>query len=144
MNPALAPEDNAESPVKLADAEVPQAANDASDNNALKNAAAPAVKPGKIDESAAKRLDMVNALNNGKGKVSGPAVEEIEISTGSPNEKVEAPKTTGPQPEPIENQINTSMTQTLKALSEAQAKKAQEPEEEKKSGGLFSRFRKSS
>ena len=54
------------------------------------------------------------------------------------------------KPESIEDQINTSITQTLKALDMDKAKaamdEAEEEEEEKpkKSGGLFSRFRKSS
>jgi len=135
------PQDDAASPVMLTEAEVPAAANDGS---APAKSAVPVVKPGKLDESASKRLDMVNALKNSNGSASTPIVEEIEISSGNPNGASAPRKTSGPQPEPIENQINTSMTQTLKALSSAQIKKAEEPEEEKRSGGLFSRFRRSS
>jgi general secretion pathway protein A len=136
------PQEDAESPVMLTGAEVPAAANDGS---ATAKAAVPVVKAGKVDESAAKRLNMVKALKNGNGSASAPVVEKIEMSSGKPNATPPPKKMTGPQPEPIENQINTSMTQTLKALSSAQIKKAQEPEEEeKKSGGLFGRFRRSS
>jgi general secretion pathway protein A len=135
------PQEDAESPVMLTGAEVPAAANDGS---APAKSAVPVVKAGKVDESAAKRLNMVKTLKNGNGSASAPVVEEIEMSSGKSNATPAPKKTTGPQPEPIENQINTSMTQTLKALSSAQIKKAQEPEEEKKSGGLFGRFRRSS
>jgi len=75
-----------------------------------------------------------------------PAVSEKVAAVSKPS--VAPPsRPKGPQPEPIENQINTSITQTLKALDVAKmADKTEDEEEEKeeKKGGLFSRFRKSS
>ena len=69
--------------------------------------------------------------------------ENVEMGSDDPANSAPTPK--GPQPEPIENQINTSMTQTLEALNMTKAAKAAaEEKEEKKPGGLFARFRKSS
>lgn len=137
------PVDEPSSPVMLEEAEIPTAPNDAAtgtENNETRNPAAPA----KLDEAAAQRLDMVKALNKG-ANIDLPAAEEIEISSSKPAPSQVTKKPTGPQPEPIENQINTSMTQTLKALSSAQVRKADAAAaDEKKAGGLFSRFRKSS
>lgn len=57
-----------------------------------------------------------------------------------------SPTFSGPQPEPIEEQFGTSMTATLKALSET-SMNAIPPEEaevvQEKKGGLLSRFRRS-
>jgi hypothetical protein len=69
--------------------------------------------------------------------------EDVEMSTGT----YEALPTdaNGAAPESIENQFNTSMTATLEALSVSKvADEVAEEKEEKKSGGFFSRFRKSS
>lgn len=136
------PPPEAASPVMLEDAEVAPAANDASSKKPVANGAPPVRKPAEVDESAAKRLDMVKSLNDGNGKAPAPKVEKIEL--GSAKQAPAVARPSGPQPEPIENQINTSMTQTLKALSSAQARPPADPEKEKKSGGLFSRFRRSS
>ena len=62
---------------------------------------------------------------------------------------VSSANTPPPAPEPvdsIEDQINTSMTQTLKALNARDLADDDEDEDEddnKKKGGFFSRFRKS-
>ena len=136
------PPQEAESPVMLEESVIAPAANDGQSEKPLPNGVAPAGNPAKLDQTATKRLDAVKAPNNGNGKAPAAKVEEIELG-GAKAEPV-APKPTGPQPEPIENQINTSMTQTLQALSSAQVKNLEKPEEEKKSGGLFSRFRRSS
>jgi general secretion pathway protein A len=136
------PPQEAVSPVMLEEADVAPAANDADSNKPVTNGVATAGKPAEPDESAARRLDMVKALNTENGKTPAAKAEKIEL--GSEKPKPVAARPTGPQPEPIENQINTSMTQTLKALSSANVRPPVEPEEEKKSGGLFSRFRRSS
>jgi len=109
--------------------------------------AKPAVEtnPKDIDPSAKNRLAMVNALNNEIPANPTPVGETIELGEDKPKTAVKLTKPNGPQPEPIENQINTSMTQTLKALSAAKATQPSSLEEdEKPSGGLFSRFRRSS
>ena len=131
------------SPVLLQDSEISVAANDTV-------AAKPAVESSPkataaevdLDSSAKSQLAMVNALNNGIPTVATPKSETIEMGEDKPAAIAQA-KPTGPQPEPIENQFNTSMTQTLKALSSAKATQTNTVEEdEKPSGGLFSRFRR--
>ncbi|RLA35912.1 MAG: hypothetical protein DRR15_06270, partial [Gammaproteobacteria bacterium] len=109
--------------------------------------AKPAVEtnPKDMDASAKSRLAMVNALNNEIPPNSTPVGETIELGEAKPKAVAKPAIPNGPQPEPIENQINTSMTQTLKALSAAKATQPSAIEEdEKPSGGLFSRFRRSS
>jgi len=98
-----------------------------------------------IDDSIAMRIDI---LNRAKNNVAGMATENVELGESSLSTTSDG--MTSPKPESIENQINTSITQTLEALSvEKIAKIEQEQAEEeekpkKKSGGLFARFRKSS
>ena len=96
-----------------------------------------------LDLSASQRLKTVRALNAdlhpslrepGNGHDPGPDVPARDVST----------------PEPIEDQINTSMTQTLKALNVrppvSNPVATDEPDddgEEEKRGGFLSRFRRS-
>ena len=133
------------SPVLLQDSEITAAANDAIDAQPV---ADPSPKetttPADMDSAAKNRLAMVNALNNGIPTVSTPKSETIELGGDNPKANAAPAKPTGPQPEPIENQINTSMTQTLKALSAAKVTQAKVAEDAKPAGGLFSRFRRSS
>jgi len=98
-----------------------------------------------LRNSMALRIDMLQAMkNSGNQRPS----ENIELSSHS--REVEPRKRPGPQPEPIENQINTSITQTLEALKvdkmphDSVAAKSSAKSTDKKPGGLFSRFRKSS
>ena len=61
----------------------------------------------------------------------------------------QAPPSNGdPEPEPIEEQIQTSITQTLKTLGDIRTSPddagPEEEEKEKGGSGLFSRFRNSS
>lgn len=145
-----------ESPVAVTDMAEPEFAQPVPDPEPVNDATEP--KPGlpelpvespakrsmpddvPLNDSTALRIDMLNEM---KAKAAAMA-ENVEMGSYDP-----APAGKGPQPEPIERQINTSMTQTLEALNVAkmEARAAQEEEEkkeEKKSGGLFSRFRKSS
>ncbi len=133
------------SPVLLQDSEITAAANDAIDAKPVADSSSKeTTTPADMDSAAKNRLAMVNALNNGIPTVSTPKSETIELGGDNPNANAAPAKLTGPQPEPIENQINTSMTQTLKALSAAKATQAKVEENEKPAGGLFSRFRRSS
>ncbi len=136
------------SPVKLTDDEMPGAANDSTELS-LENeqpAEPESVAAQKSDvplnESTALRIDMLNKM---KSKAANMA-ENVELGEDDPAKKTGKPK--GPQPEPIENQISTSITQTLEALNVskfADAVPAEKTEKaEKKSGGLFSRFKRSS
>ena len=96
---------------------------------------------GEFNMSVTRRLEMVNALNEGESAANG---ENIEL--GDKKATDQAPKPGSPQPEPVEQQISTSMTATLKALNVANAPPPpvdEDDPEEKKSGGLFNRFKRS-
>ena len=147
------------SPVALDEPAILKAANDPADRSPgdaghsgpgeieLAVEAPPKPAPGlpegdALKDSVAMRIDMLNSM---KSKVEDRPTETVELGSDSPAESV--PTRKGPRPEPIENQINTSMTQTLEALNVAKVAEnviVEEDKEEKKSGGLFSRFRKSS
>ncbi len=86
---------------------------------------------GGMDLSASQRLATVRALNAGSAAKPG-------VGSGAKPSKPAAQK----EPEPIEDQINTSITQTLEALSSSQIENLDEEEDEPKPG-FFSRFRKS-
>lgn len=107
--------------------------------------AAPADVPSAagLRQSQAMRLDMLKALSG--RELSGPA-EEIELGHGPSRDNPVMPNT--PKPDPIEAQMDVSITQTLKTLKYTQSGVGLPPpgedEDEKKSNGLFSRFRKSS
>ena len=92
---------------------------------------------GGLDLSASQRLKTVRALNADLN----PTPQEDS------NGQESAPRSSA-TPEPIEDQINTSMTQTLKALNVrppiSNRDLDDEPDdEEEKKGGFFSRFRRS-
>ncbi len=82
------------------------------------------------DLSASQRLKTVRALNADLH----PSLREPEATNGAAAKENDAPQ-------PIEDQINTSITQTLKALK-VPPEPVDEPEEERKTG-FFSRFRRS-
>jgi len=88
-----------------------------------------------LDLSASQRLKTVRALNT-----------ELHPSLRKPEKPkragASAESADGHEPEPIEDQINTSITQTLKALKVPADLVEDEPEPQKKSG-FFSRFRRS-
>jgi len=80
-------------------------------------------------------------LNQMKSRLANERTEVVELGESEPRPR----KVGGPKPEPIERQINTSMTQTLEALKVAQTADAIAAEKSRrKSGGLFARFRRSS
>ncbi|MDH3576350.1 MAG: hypothetical protein OEO71_00845 [Gammaproteobacteria bacterium] len=83
-----------------------------------------------LDLSASQRLKTVRALNADLH----PSLREPAVKNSAESGKTDAP-------ESIEDQINTSITQTLKALK-VPPKLADEPEEQGKTG-FFSRFRRS-
>jgi hypothetical protein len=90
-----------------------------------------------LRQSVAMRIDVLNEM---KAKIATEHTEVVELG----EEPARSPHR-GPQPEPIERQINTSMTQTLQALKVSQAADAvADARSKKKSGGLFARFRRSS
>jgi hypothetical protein len=92
---------------------------------------------GKLDASASQRLATVRALNAAPAR---PSHDAASIAM-SHYEAPPPPPTDSAQPESIEDQINTSITQTLKALSVRPPQNLEEDDEPK--GGFFSRFRRS-
>jgi len=98
--------------------------------------------PDHLRESVAMRIDMLQSLNSKPDTVQPKAqpIAQAKASDAPPAPK--SPTPTGPQLEPIERQINTSMTQTLEALNVA--RETDEDDTKKKSGGFFGLFKKSS
>lgn len=98
-----------------------------------------------LESSAARRFEMVRALNKKVGKpmpnIPSEPGEEIVLGSGDAS-----PTCSGPTPEPIENQFGESMTANLKALSaeniEQMQREEKEQEKKAKKGGLFGRFRR--
>ncbi len=95
---------------------------------------APSASSG-IDPSASQRLKTVRALSADLHPSLRKPKETSDGGTASESDANDAP-------ESIENQINTSITQTVKALKLPIDQIDEEPEEDKKSG-FFSRFRRS-
>jgi hypothetical protein len=97
---------------------------------------------GGLDLSASQRLKTVRALNADLH----PSLREPEAASpkGASNGSSPPQQT----PESIEDQINTSMTQTLKALnvrppiSERNAPRGFDDDDDEKKGGFFSRFKR--
>ena len=93
---------------------------------------------GGLDISASQRLATVRALNADQGptptQAPAPAAQQ-------------APAQPSATPDPIEDQINTSMTQTLQALGARPNAPADndddDDDEEETRSGFFSRFRRS-
>jgi hypothetical protein len=98
-----------------------------------------------LDLSASQRLKTVRALNADVN----PSPHEPE-GTPPPVASSEPPAPVA-TPEPIEDQINTSLTQTLKALNvrppisddQPTAYDEDEDDEQEEKSGFFSRFRRS-
>ena len=86
-----------------------------------------------MDLSASQRLKTVRALNADLH----PSLREPEKAPGA-----NSPAASN-EPQPIEDQINTSITQTLKGLKLPPELMDDEPEEEETKSGFFSRFRRS-
>ena len=87
---------------------------------------------GGLDISASQRLATVRALNTG--------------NTDEPPQQAANAPPPGVSPDPIEEQITTSMTQTMKALKvnpEPRAVNDDDDDDDERKGGFFSRFRRS-
>ena len=127
----------AEDPDSVAEAAAP-AANGANQ---------PAEGTGGLRESQAMRADILQSLKQANDALDHPVVEE-KVELAHEPSLPDSPAPNGPQPDSIEDQIDTVMTQTLAALDLSQIQPDDlEPDEEKpakKSGGFFSRFRRSS
>ena len=103
--------------------------------------AAPSMAGSDDNISATQRLRTVRALNGNFDPVPEPS-ESVVLYTDN---KISSPPAIGEQPESIEDQINTSMTQTLKALNVRPPPTIDidDDDDEESSGGFFSRFRRS-
>ena len=92
--------------------------------------------------SATQRLRTVRALNGN----FDPVPEHTETIVLGGDNIISSPPTTGQQSKSIEDQINTSMTQTLKALDVRPPPTFNfddDDDEDESKGGFFSRFRRS-
>ncbi|HNP37707.1 MAG TPA: hypothetical protein PKK10_17830, partial [Woeseiaceae bacterium] len=91
-----------------------------------------------LDLSASQRLATVRALNANRGHAAAAATRSAPHAKGS------TPTRSQPQaaPQPIEEQISTSMTQTLRALN-ARPKPANDDDDDAPKSGFFSRFKRS-
>jgi len=87
-----------------------------------------------LDISASQRLATVRALNTGQPE-------------GAPQKVANAAPPPAASPDPIEDQITTSMTQTMKALKvnpdPAAVNDDDDDDDDERKGGFFSRFRRS-
>ena len=92
----------------------------------------PEDQQGGLDISASQRLATVRALNTGKPE-------------GAPQKAANAPPLPAASPDPIEEQITTSLTQTMKALKVKPDPAAvnDDDDDDERKGGFFSRFRRS-
>ncbi len=118
-----APEE--ENPVALEPTDLPSAASPVATPPAAKAAPAPAAAPPAASKPP---------------PAPKPAADVVTESV--PTAAVGAPQTnSGPQPEPIENQFNTSMTATLKTLNNRSKAPDSEDEDEERSGGLLGRLK---
>jgi type II secretory pathway predicted ATPase ExeA len=94
-----------------------------------------------MDLSASQRLATVRALNTDKApQVGVPAA--VNTSNSTTNGTATPPQPAG-QPQPIEDQINTSLTQTLKTLSSRPKSSIEDDDDEDTKRGFFSRFKRS-
>jgi len=104
---------------------------------------------GNFDMTLSRRINMLKELNSGPKSVKGAKPEKgaklEKIDLGQTQPVAPAPKPNGFQPESIEQQMQTAMTATVKAISDVDIPPPEGDEpEDKKSGGLFSRFKRSS
>jgi type II secretory pathway predicted ATPase ExeA len=130
-----APEE--ESPVALEPTDVASAASPVATPPAATAAPAPAVTPPAATAAPAPAVTPRAAPKS--PPVSRPAAEVVMES--GPAAAVAPPEKSGPQPEPIENQFNTSMTATLKTLNTHSKAPDDEDEAEEGSGGLLGRLK---
>lgn len=108
----------------------------------------PAKRPrpnaGPVDPGASERLATVRALNNGSAPAGAPTstnvTESIVMAAGGSSGKSRKP---ADLPLSIEEQINTSITQTLKTLKIPPPALAENDDDEPEKRGFFSRFKRS-
>ncbi len=118
-----APEE--ENPVALEPTDLPSAASPVATPPAATAAPAPAAAPPAAPKPPPAPKPAADVVTE-----SGPAAAAGAPQTNS-----------GPQPEPIENQFNTSMTATLKTLNNRSKAPDSEDEDEERSGGLLGRLK---
>ncbi len=85
-----------------------------------------------LDLSASQRLATVRALNADGSNDAGSAESAEKRATPA-----------GPPPAPIEDQITTSMTQTMRTLQASAPPANDDGDDDERKGGFFSRFRRS-
>jgi len=102
-----------------------------------------------IENSAVLRMATVRALNKNTDPGPSPSKSPSAGPTPPPESVISAnyelrtaPTPAGDQPVSIEDQINTSITQTLRALKVSTDKLEQDDDDEESKGGFFGRFRR--
>jgi hypothetical protein len=152
VSPVMLESEEQASPVKL-DTANESASADASKPESPAKGPKNTGQTGNFEMAMSKRMDMLKALNKGtksdkKAKPEKTAksnksavLEKIELVDDKPAEV--APKANGSQPESIEQQMDTAMTGMVQALSDVDIPKDDDTENNK-TGGLFSRFKRSS
>jgi len=96
---------------------------------------------GGMDLSASQRLATVRALNSNKAPVVG--VPAAITTKGPATNGTVAPPKAAAQPVPIEDQIDISLTQTLKTLSPRAKSSIEDDDDDDTKAGFFSRFKRS-
>jgi hypothetical protein len=92
---------------------------------------------GGLDLSASQRLATVRALNANKGLTASQA--RVAVNGATANDMTPP----APPPKPIEDQINTSMSQTLQALSSRRIPANDDDDDQTNNRtGFFSRFKR--
>lgn len=140
-----APDEAADESVEL---KLDQAPTEKAEEPAVSYASIPPddVSPGPdINASASRRFAMLKAMNELTAKAPS-AVEKKPVKAESKEASTEGsklPEKKGPQLTPIENQFGSSMTETLKALKFDRPAEVDEEDDEEKSGGFLSRFKRS-
>ena len=118
-------------------------ANDELELALTDTASAAAVPESGLGASASQRLRTVRALNADPSAVAPLNGTKAATPPAAPVEAPAVEPPTGDQPESIEDQINTSMTQTLKALNaRPNLHDDDEDDDEDSKSGFFSRFRR--
>ncbi len=95
-------------------------------------------QPGNLVASASQRLSSVPDINQGGPATTDPAEAVVTSGTGAEP----APSGANATVDSFEDQINTSMTQTMQALNTRSNSTQDDDDDDESTKGFFSRFRR--